>query len=63
MPEDRDSDGGEMRNEDASDRLKLIVVRLTAITARCEEERTRHELREVIEELVQIISDLTGQPV
>jgi hypothetical protein len=58
MPED-----DETHNEDVSDRLKLIVVRLSAITARCEEERTRYELREVIAQLVQIINGLTDQPV
>ena len=46
--------GGEVKNADLTDRLRLIMIRLAAIAERCEDERIRYELRASIEQLVQV---------
>lgn len=50
-----------MQNTDVPDRLRLIMIRLAAIAERCEDERIRYELRESIEQLVQVIAEASGQ--
>lgn len=46
---------------DVADRLRAIVIRLAAIAERCEDESIRYELRQSIEQLVQVIAALSGQ--
>ena len=60
-PEDWEAEGGEEWEADICDRLKLIVIRLTAIATSAKKDSSRDGLREVIEQLVQVIGDLNGQ--
>jgi len=53
--------GGDVKHADVADCLRLIMIRLAAIAERCEDERIRYELRESIEQLVQVIARLSGQ--
>jgi hypothetical protein len=56
-PEDWEADGGQEWEEEIRDRLKLLMIRLTAIAISCKEDSSRGVLREVIEQLVQVIGD------
>jgi hypothetical protein len=53
--------GGKVNNADVTDRLRLIMIRLAAIAERCEDESIRRQMRETIEQLVQVIAALSGQ--
>ena len=53
--------GGNCKTAEAAERLRLIMIRLAAIAERCEDESIRHELRQSIEQLVQVIAALSGQ--
>lgn len=51
---------GEVQNANLAERLRLVMIRLAAIAERCEDERIRYELRESIEQLVQVIAALSA---
>ena len=53
--------GGKVKNADVAERLRLLLIRLAAIAERCDDESIRYELRESIEQLVQVIAALSGQ--
>jgi len=50
-----------VKNADVAERLRLLLIRLAAIAERCDDESIRYELRESIEQLVQVIAALSGQ--
>lgn len=53
--------GARGNTADTADRLRLITIRLAAIAEKCEDEGVRYELRQSIEQLVQVITALSGQ--
>lgn len=50
---------GEVQSANVTERLRLIMIRLAAVAEKCEDERIRYELRESIEQLVQVIAALS----
>ena len=52
---------GAVQNPNVTDRLRLLMIRLAAIAERCEDDSIRYELRESVEQLVQVIAAL-GAP-
>ena len=53
--------GGKCNTADIADRLRVIMIRLAAVAERCEDESIRYELRQSIEQLVQVIAGLNSQ--
>jgi hypothetical protein len=53
--------GEKCKTADLADRLRLIVIRLAAVAEKCEDESIRYELRQSIEQMVQVIAALSGQ--
>jgi hypothetical protein len=50
---------GEVKHLNVADRLRQLMIRLAALAERCEDESIRYELRESIEQLVQVIAALS----
>jgi len=53
--------GEKCKTTDIADRLRLIVIRLAAVAEKCDDESIRYELRQSIEQLVQVIAALSDQ--
>ena len=53
--------GGKRNTAELADRLRVITIRLAAVAEKCEDESLRYELRQSIEQMVQVIAALNGQ--